>query len=105
MDIDVKAMKEYVQEKLAKMNDYSFMENDYAAVVSKLVDTEVMYINSLEPDADGEFDYDDEEAFDMIQAEMEKAFPQYRMYIEALTDDYLDVSERYLSESGEIDWE
>ena len=103
--MDIKEMKEYVQENLAKMNDYSFMEKDYAAVVSKLVDIEMGYIDSLEPDADGEYDYDDEAAFDLILAEMGKAFPQYKMYLEALTDDYLDVSERYLSENGDIDWE
>ncbi|MBQ9949605.1 MAG: hypothetical protein IJO93_02665 [Clostridia bacterium] len=98
-------MKNYVQEKLAKMNDYSFMDTDFVKVVSALVDFEMEYIDSLTPDENGECDYDDDAAFDYILAGMNKDFSAYKMYLECLVDDYLEVSESYLSENGEIDWE
>lgn len=103
--MEINEMKAYVAEHLAKMNDYSFMEEDFAAVVSKLVETETAYIDGLQPDSDGEYNYDDDEAFELLLGEMQKAFPQYKMYLETLVDDYLDVSEQYLSEHGDIDWD
>lgn len=103
--MDVNAMISYVKEHLKEMNDYSFMENDYDSIVAKLVETELCYIDSLVPDESGECDYDDDAAYELILKEMNAAFPNYKMYLECLVDDYLDVSEGYLSESGEIDWE
>ena len=103
--MDTQDMKNYVQEKLKNMNDYSFMDSDYNKVVSALVDLETAYIDSLEPNADGECDYDDEAAFEYILKGMNREFASYKTYLECLVDDYLEVSEAYLSEKGEIDWD
>ena len=103
--MDKNAMKAYVAEHLKEKNDYSFLENDYDGVVSALVEAEIAYIEGLKPDKDGEYDYDDDDAYEYILAEMKKAYPSYKMYLECMTDDYLDVSEVYLEESGEIEWE
>ena len=103
--MDRESMKAYVGEKLKEMNDYSFMDSDYNKVVSALVELEMQYIDGLEPDESGECDYDDEAAYDMILAGMNKDFAEYKMYLECLVDDYLEVSEEYLSEAGEIEWE
>lgn len=103
--MDTQNMKAFVQEKLATMNDYSFMDSDYQKVVSALVDLEMEYIDSIEPNSDGERDYDDEVAFERILKGMKKDFSEYATYLECLVDDYLEVSEEYLSENGEIDWD
>lgn len=103
--MDVQKMKTFIVENLAEMNDYSFMDSDFQKIASALVDLEMDYINNLVPNSDGECDYDDDAAFDSILAGITAQFPQYKMYFECMVDDYLDVSEKYLSEHDEIDWE
>lgn len=103
--MDVHEMKKYIVQNLAKMNDYSFMDSEFDKVVSTLVDLEMSYIDSLVPDENGECDYDDDAAFDVVLSGITEAFPQYKMYFECMVDDYLEVSEKYLNENNEIEWE
>ena len=87
------------------MNDYSFMDTDYEKAVSELVDSELEYIDKLLNDESGEAEYDDDYVFDMLVNKMKKDFSEYSMYIECMVDDYLEVSEKYLSEKGDIEWD
>ena len=59
-------------------------------------------------DADGcqgDNEYDDDEAFEQVQAALMEAFPEHKMYAMRFAEDYLDYSEEYLEESGLIDWD
>ena len=103
--MDGNEMKKYVAEHLKEMNDYSFMGERYADVVSALVELENEYIDALEPDDSGECEYDDDAAYEYVLKGIRSRFKEFEMYSECLVDDYLEVSEKYLSENGDIDWE
>ena len=49
--------------------------------------------------------YDDDEAFERVQAALMESFPEHKMYAMRFAEDYLDYSEEYLEESGLIDWD
>ena len=49
--------------------------------------------------------YDDDEAFERVQAALAAAFPAHRMYAMRFAEDYLDYSEDYLESLGLIEWE
>lgn len=49
--------------------------------------------------------YDDDEAFEQVQAALMAAFPEHKMYAMRFAEDYLDYSEDYLENAGLIDWE
>lgn len=49
--------------------------------------------------------YDDDEAFEKVQAALMTAFPEHKMYAMRFAEDYLDYSEAYLENIGLIDWE
>lgn len=103
--MDTQEMKVFVEENLAKMNDYTFMDSDFKKIVSTFVDAEMAYINGLVPDDNGECDYDDDAAYEILLDTATEKFPQYKMYFECMVDDYLEVSEKYLSDHGEIEWD
>ncbi len=99
-------LKAYVLSGMPKKNDYSILaEGDLERITDALIEFEEAYINSITPNADGELEYDDQAAFDMISKALKEEFPQYLTFCEAMTNDYMDLSEEFLTESGDIDWE
>lgn len=98
-------MKAYVIAELPKMNDYSFMGDDFEKIVATLIRLEDDYIKSIIPNPDGDCDYDDEEAFNVIFHGIRREFPDYAMFFECMVDDYLEISEKFLTDAGEIDWQ
>lgn len=49
--------------------------------------------------------YDDDAAFDYMHEGMMLRFPNHRMYMLRLVEDYMDYNEAYLDSLGLIDWE
>lgn len=104
--IDGEGLKKYVMEHMPEMNDYSIlMDGDLERIVDALIALEEDYIGSIAPNASGELEYDDDKAFASISSGLKAAFPQYETFCEAMTNDYMDLSEKFLTESGDIEWE
>ena len=104
--LDREGLKQYVQEHMPEMNDYSIlMDGDLEHIVDALIELEENYIGSITPNGSGELEYDDDAAFNSISCELKRLFPQYETFCEAMTNDYMDLSEKFLPESGDIEWE
>lgn len=104
--LDREGLKKYVMERMPDMNDYSIlMDGDLERIVETLIDLEEDYIGSIDPSESGELEYDDDAAFRAISQGLKAAFKQYETFCEAMTNDYMDLSEKFLTESGDIEWE
>ena len=104
--LDREGLKKYVMEHMPEMNDYSILvDGDLEHITDTLISLEEDYIGSIDPNGSGELEYDDDAAFEMLVRELKKAFPQYETFCEAMTNDYMDLSEKFLTESGDIEWE
>ena len=104
--LDREGLKQYAIEHMPKMNDYSIlMDGDLERIVDALIDMEEDYIGSIDPNGAGELEYDDDAAFERLSAGLKEEFPQYETFCEAITNDYMDISEKFLTESGDIEWE
>ena len=55
--------------------------------------------------ADEGADYDDDDAYELIFAGMQKRWPKYKEFAMRLSEDYLDFAEEYLESVGAIEWE
>lgn len=103
-DVDMGEMKKYVVDKFAAEGDFSFLKpGELDAMVDALIalDDEYMKKSGAE---EGEV-YDDDAAYEVIFAGMQKRFPDYKMYAMRLAEDYLDFAEEYLGSVGAIEWE
>ncbi|NLB60894.1 MAG: hypothetical protein GX802_00445 [Clostridiales bacterium] len=99
------SLREYALENFPKKNDYSFIEQkDLEEMIDALIKFEQQYIDSIEPDNDGEYEYDDEAAFGFIVNLLNERSQKYAMYHNAIVDDFMDVSEQYMNETGNNDW-
>lgn len=100
-EIDRAGMRAYILNKFNVEGDFEFMgEELLSSVVELMLDTDAAYIESL----DGE-DYDDDEAYDLLYAAVQKRYPDYKMYAMRLSEDYLDFQEEYLVSVDGIEWE
>lgn len=105
MEIKEISLREYLFENFPKKNDYSFIEQrDLEEMIDALIKFEQQYIDSIEPDMDGEYEYDDEVAYSFIVNLLNERSQKYAMYHNAIVDDFMDVSEQYMNETGSIDW-
>ncbi len=96
--------RKYLLERIQKQGDYDFLPE---GVLEDMLDTLIALDETFMQQTgveQGEA-YDDEAASDAIFEGMVAAFPDYRMYMMRLTNDYLDYNEEYLDEIGAIDWE
>ena len=99
--IDPVAMRAYILDKFVKEGDYDFMqEGDLEKIVSAMADLDAAYMDSV-----GDGVYDDDEAYEKMFPQLQKQFPDYKMYCMRLCEDYLDFSEEYLASIDAIDWE
>ena len=103
-DVDVNALREYVLNKFRTEGDFTFLkEGELETMVDALIALDNEYMAKSGAD-EGEV-YDDDEAYELIFAGMQKKFPQYKMYAMRLSEDYLDFTEEYLASIDAIDWE
>ena len=49
--------------------------------------------------------YDDDAAFDYMNEQMAQKYPEHKMYMMRLVEDYMDYCEAYLDSIGAIEWE
>ncbi len=103
-DIDLAEMKKYILGKFEAEGDFSFLkEDELPRMVDALLALDEQYMQQSGADA-GEV-YDDDAAYELIFAGMQKSFAQYKMYAMRLTEDYMDFAEEYLASVGAIEWE
>lgn len=101
MEIDRKQMKEYILDKFTKEGDFDFMRDKLPEVIDVMIDLDEAYIDSLGENDD----YDDDAVYDAIFPELQRRFPDYKMYCMRLAEDYLDFEEEYLVSIDAIEWE
>ena len=76
MEIDRKQMKEYILDKFTKEGDFDFMRDKLPEVIDVMIDLDEAYIGSLGENDD----YDDDAVYDAIFPELQRRFPDYKMY-------------------------
>lgn len=103
-DVDVNEMKAYILNKFTAEGDYDFLkEGELPQMVEAMLELDEEYMKKSGADA-GEV-YDDDAAYELIFAGMQKRYPAYKMYAMRLTEDYMDFAEEFLASVGAIEWE
>lgn len=103
-DVDIGTMKKYILDKFEAEGDFSFLkEGELSQMVDALLALDEQYMQQSGADA-GEV-YDDDAAYELLFAGIQKQFSQYKMYAMRLTEDYMDFAEEYLASVGAIEWE
>lgn len=93
----------YIIDKLQKLGDYSFLpEGVLGEMLKRLIALDEAFMQNTGVN-DG-MEYDDDAALAALHASMAEAFPEYKMYMLRLSEDYLDYNEEYLDSIGAIDW-
>lgn len=94
----------YILERMQKQGDFEFLpEGLLEEMLKKLIALDDAYMKIAGVD-EGE-EYDDDAAMQALFEGMAGSFPDYRMYMMRMTEDYLDYNEEYLDSIGAIDWE
>ncbi len=95
--------RSYLLDKLNTLGEYAFLpEGLLAEMVDQLIELDAAFMAQTGVE-EGE-PYDDDEALAALCKGMQKAYPDYAMYMMRLSEDYLDYNEEYLDSIGAIDW-
>lgn len=101
---EAEAARAYILAKFREQGDFLMLDGvDLDAMVACAQRAEQAYM-----ERSGALDggvYDDDEAFEQVQAALMAAFPEHKMYAMRFAEDYLDYSEDYLESIGLIEWE
>ena len=101
---DGRAAREFIAEKFQAQGDFSIIDDEtFEKMLTRVQALDRAYMEQSGVDDGGV--YDDDEAFEQVQAALMEAFPEHKMYAMRFAEDYLDYSEEYLEESGLIDWD
>lgn len=95
---------EFILGKFKELKDYDFIKEDnFREMVKRVIELDREYIETSGAEEDGV--YDDDEAFEFMQGKMKEEFPEYKMYMMRLVEDYMEYEEEYLESIGAIEWE
>lgn len=101
---DPKAARDYIVNRFKEQGDFMmFGQETMEKMVDQVIALDAAYMKESGVD-DGAV-YDDDAAYEYMHAHMIEAFPEHKMYMMRLVDDYLDYNEAYLDSIGAIDWE
>lgn len=104
IDINIEEMKAYIINKFTVEGDFDFLEEgELKRIVDDLMELDNEYMAKSGAD-EGE-DYDDDDAYELIFAGMQKRWAKYKEFAMRLSEDYLDFAEEYLESVGAIEWE
>ncbi|MDO4568511.1 MAG: hypothetical protein Q4B99_06065 [Clostridia bacterium] len=102
--LTIKNALPYVLNKFNVQGDYNFMaETELAALVAALLEADDAYMTAANVYDGGV--YDEDAAFDALLEAANSAFPQYKMYLMRMVEDYMDYAEEYLASIDAIEWE
>jgi len=104
-EYDEALAKAYILDCFQKQGDFPEIadEKKLEEMVSAVMEFDAAFMHETGAD-EGEI-YDDDAAYDYLHDKMMERFPDYRMYMLRLVEDYMDYSEQYLDSLGLIDWE
>ena len=95
---DAKAAKEYIAEKFREQGDFSIIE-------PKLFDQMLDRVMALDEEYMESSGVEDGGVYDYMHEKLMAEFPEHKMYMMRLVDDYMEYNEAYLDSIGAIDWE
>ena len=101
-DVDLNEMKAYILNKFNVEGDFDFLKD---GLMEELVDAMMAIDQNYLAKLGEDDDYDDDDAYELIFAGMQKRWPKYKEFAMRLSEDYLDFSEEYLESVGAIEWE
>lgn len=103
-EYDAALAKAYILDCFQKQGDFSEIvdEKKLDEMVSAVMALDAAFMH--ETGADEGAVYDDDDAYDYLHAGMMERFPDHKMYMLRLVEDYMDYSEQYLDSLGLIDW-
>ncbi len=101
-DVDLNEMKAYILNKFNVEGDFDFLKD---GLMEELVDAMMAIDQNYLAKLGEDDDYDDDDAYDLLDEGMQKKYPERKMYAMRLSEDYLDFSEEYLESVGAIEWE
>ena len=96
--------KAYVLNCYLEQGDYAFLpEGMLDELVTKILALDEAYMEQTGVNEGAE--YDDDAAEAALCTQLKEAFPDFQMYLQRFTEDYLDFHEEYLESIGAIEWE
>ncbi len=104
-EYDEAQAKAYILDCFQKQGDFSEIadEKKLDEMISAVMKFDAAFMH--ETGADEDAVYDDDAAYDYLHDKMMERFPDFKMYMLRLVEDYMDYSEQYLDSLGLIDWE
>ena len=102
--IDSAAARAFIADKFREQGDFSIIEEKtFEEMLDRVIalDEEFMTVSGVD---DGGV-YDDDAAYEFMHEKMMAAFPEHKMYMMRLVEDYMEYNEGYLESIGAIDWE
>lgn len=104
-EYDKAEAKAYIQDCFEKQGDFREVTDakTFGSMLDAVMALDEAFMHETRAD-EGEV-YDDDAAYDYMHERMVERFPDYKMYMLRLVEDYMDYSERYLESLGLIDWE
>ncbi len=104
-EYDEALAKAYILDCFQKQGDFSEIvdEKKLDEMISAVMKFDAAFMH--ETGADEDEVYDDDAAYDYLHDKMMERFPDFKMYMLRLVEDYMDYSEQYLDSLGLIDWE
>ena len=101
---DVKAAKEYIAEKFREQGDFSIIEPKlFDQMLDRVMALDEEYMENSGVEDGGV--YDDDAAYDYMHEKLMAEFPEHKMYMMRLVDDYMDFMEQYLVSIDAVEWE
>ncbi|MEG1523720.1 MAG: hypothetical protein RRZ24_04880 [Clostridia bacterium] len=100
-----KQAKRFILEKFIEQGD--FLQIVTSDELDKMID-DVMALDEQYMETSGASDgaiYDDDAAFDLMGQQMMLRYPEHKMYMMRMVEDYMDFNEQYLDGIGAIEWE
>jgi hypothetical protein len=104
-EYDKAEAKEYILDCFEKQGDFRDVTDvkTFESMLDAVMALDEAFMHETRVD-EGEV-YDDDAAYDYMHARMSERFPDYKMYMLRLVEDYMEYGERYLDSLGLIDWD
>jgi len=101
-DVDQKEMRAYILDKFQKEGDFDFLKDgEMETILDAMLAIDKGYMITLPEDGE----YDDDAAYELIFADLQTRYPDYKMYAMRMAEDYLDFAEEYLVSVDAIEWD
>lgn len=102
--IDAQQARAFIAEKFREQGDFSIIEEaTFENMLTRVIALDEEFMTASGVDDGGV--YDDDAAYEFMHEKMMAEFPEHKMYMMRLVEDYMEYNEAYLESVGAIDWE